>query len=86
MNRREAFRGALILLEQGAVSAPGFNGPYAESERQNGFVTYGVSHLMKILGSAEMSQRASWYQKWNVHMFARPEVIFSVSSSNQWRI
>ena len=71
--RREAFRGALILLDEGAISG-GANGPYASSSRQRGFVGFGVSHLMRILGSAEASQRASWYQKWNVHLFARPEV------------
>lgn len=30
---------------------------------------------MKILGSCEQAQRASWYQKWNVHLFARPEAL-----------
>ena len=72
--RREAFRGALILLEQGAISGAGFNGPYADSGRQKGFVDFGVSHVMKMLGSAEAAQRSSWYQKWNVHLLARPEV------------
>ena len=72
--RSEAFRAALILLDEDAISRDGFNGPYAESRRQKGFVTFGVSHVMKILGSVEMAQRAAWYQKWNVHLFARPEV------------
>ncbi|CAN0498795.1 unnamed protein product, partial [Scytosiphon promiscuus] len=71
-HRREAFRGALILLAEGAISG-GANGPYATSSRQRGFVGFGVSHLMRILGTSESSQRASWYQKWNVHLFARPE-------------
>ena len=74
-NTREAFRGALILMEQGAISRPGFNGPYAESTRQNGFVTYGVSNVMRLLGAAELAQRSSWYQKWQVHNFARPEAL-----------
>ncbi|CAM9779595.1 unnamed protein product, partial [Laminaria digitata] len=68
----EAFRGTLILLDEGVISRAGFNGPYASSSRQKGFVDYGVSHVMKILGSAEMAQRSSWYRKWNVHMFTRP--------------
>ncbi|CAM9112449.1 unnamed protein product, partial [Laminaria digitata] len=71
----EAFRAALILLDEDAISRDGFNGPYADSRRQKGFVTFGVSHVMKILGSVEMAQRAAWYQKWNVHLFARPEAV-----------
>ena len=66
-----------MLLEEGAISKAGFNGPYADSYRQKGFVSFGVSHVMKILGSAELAQRSSWYQKWNVHLFARPEVTSS---------
>ncbi|CAM9161286.1 unnamed protein product [Laminaria digitata] len=69
----EMFRAALILLGEGAISKAGFNGPYANSTRQKGFVSYGASHVMKILGSAEVAQRSSWFQKWNVHMYARPE-------------
>ncbi|CAM9505578.1 unnamed protein product, partial [Laminaria digitata] len=69
----EMFRAALILLGEGAISKAGFNGPYANSTRQKGFVSYGASHVMRILGSAEVSQRSSWFQKWNVHMYARPE-------------
>ena len=71
---REAYRAALILIEEGAISRAGFNGPYEKSSRQVGFVNYGVSHVMRLVGSAELAQRASWYQKWNVHMFTRPEV------------
>ncbi|CAN0349163.1 unnamed protein product, partial [Scytosiphon promiscuus] len=70
----EAFRGALILLGEGAIT-DGANGPYATSSRQRGFVGFGVSHLMRILAAAEASQRSSWYQKWNVHLFARPEAV-----------
>lgn len=77
-SRSEAFRAALILLDEDALSRKGFNGPYAHSSRQKGFVTFGVSHIMKILGSVETAQRAAWYQKWNVHLFARPEVRLSV--------
>ena len=73
---REAFRGSLILFEQGAIDKGGFNGPYMDSTRQKGFVSYGASHVMRILGSAEVAQRSSWYHKWNVHMYARPEVRF----------
>lgn len=64
----------MILLEEGAISKAGFNGPYENSSRQKGFVNFGVSHVMRILGSAEQAQASSWYQKWNVHLLARPEV------------
>ena len=64
----------MILFEQGAIDKGGFNGPYVDSTRQKGFVSYGASHVMRILGSAEVAQRSSWYHKWNVHMYARPEV------------
>ena len=71
---REAFRGAMVLLEQGAISRDGFNGPYSREGRQKGFVNYGNSHVLRLLGTAEVAQRSSWYQKWNVHLFPRPEV------------
>ncbi|CAM9093034.1 unnamed protein product [Laminaria digitata] len=71
----EASRAALILLEEEAISPAGFNGPYADSTRQVGFVNFGVSHLMRLVGTAELAQRSAWYQKWNVHMFARPEAV-----------
>lgn len=71
---REAYRAALILINDGAISRAGFNGPYEESGRQVGFVNYGISHVMRLVGTGERAQRSSWYQKWNVHMFARPEV------------
>eukprot|EP00903_Cladosiphon_okamuranus_P011260 g10618.t1 len=72
----EAFRGALILMEQGAISRGGFNGPYGDEDgRQQGFVEYGTSHVMKVLGSCEGAQRSAWYQKWNVHLTARPEAL-----------
>ena len=66
----------MILLETGAISRDGFNGPYSEDTRQEGFVQYGNSHVLKLIGTGEMAQRSSWYQKWNVHLFPRPEVRF----------
>ncbi|CAN0012995.1 unnamed protein product [Ectocarpus sp. 4 AP-2014] len=73
----EFFRGALILLDEGvALSKAGFNGPYAETGgRQQGFVEYGTSHVMKALGSCEAAQRSARYRKWNVHLMARPEAL-----------
>ncbi|CAN0533990.1 unnamed protein product, partial [Scytosiphon promiscuus] len=70
---REAYRSALILIEQDAISRFGINGPYVADGRQSGFVNYGISHTMRLVGTGELSMRSSWYQKWNVHLFARPE-------------
>lgn len=78
----EAYRSTMILLEDDIISRPGFNGPYIDSVRQEGFVSYGTSHIMKLLGVGEMAQRASWYQKWNLHMLVRPEVKLSTSDYN----
>ncbi|CAM9570084.1 unnamed protein product [Ectocarpus sp. 13 AM-2016] len=72
----EFFRGALILLDEGvALSKAGSNGPYADTGgRQPGFVEYGTSHAMNVR-SCEAAQRSAWYQKWNVHLMARPEAL-----------
>lgn len=40
-----------------------------------GFVNFGVSHVMRALGGGEGAQRSSWYQKWQVHLFVRPEAL-----------
>ncbi|CAM9469228.1 unnamed protein product [Sphacelaria rigidula] len=76
----EAFRAALILLEHGAIDDNGFNGPYNTSSRQQGFVQHGRSALIRSLGAAEGAQRCvvSWYQKWRVHLYARPEALGGV--------
>ncbi|CAN0475827.1 unnamed protein product [Ascophyllum nodosum] len=71
----EAYRGALILLELDAFNRPGVNGPFIDSDRQAGFVNFGTSHYFRLIGAAELAQRASWYQKWQVHRFARPEAL-----------
>ncbi|CAM9992880.1 unnamed protein product, partial [Ascophyllum nodosum] len=71
----EAYRAALILLELGAFSRAGVNGPFIDSDRQAGFVNFGTSHYFRLMGAAELAQRGSWYQKWQVHRFARPEAL-----------
>ncbi|CAN0412585.1 unnamed protein product [Ascophyllum nodosum] len=69
----EAYRGSLILLELDAFNRPGVNGPFIDGDRQAGFVNFGTSHYFRLIGAAELAQRASWYQKFQVHNFARPE-------------
>ena len=71
----EAYRAALILLELGAFSRAGANGPFADSDRQKGYVDFGTSHYFRHIGATELAQRSSWYQKWQVHLFARPEAL-----------
>ena len=43
----EAFRAALILFTQGALG--GSVGPYADSERQQGFATFGEPHILTAM-------------------------------------
>lgn len=47
--------------------------PYKTSLRQGGFATFGLAHLTALIGSVHHSERETWYQKWNVHRFPRPE-------------
>ena len=71
----EAYRGSLILLKLDAFNRPGVNGPFIDGDRQAGFVNFGTSHYFRLIGAAELAQRASWYQKFQVHNFARPEAL-----------
>ena len=57
----EAFRAALILFTQGALG--GSIGPYEESERQQGFATFGEPHILTAMASASSSTRNAWYLK-----------------------
>ena len=48
--------------------------PYRRSRAQNGFTTFGATHI--LTGLAEVStlaHRATFFQKWNVHRRIRPE-------------
>jgi hypothetical protein len=65
------FRAALILNE---INVPvNENNPYKESKTQRGFSTFGLAHLLMLVGSVHKAERHTWYQKWNVHRFLRPE-------------
>ena len=46
----ESFRAALILFTQGALG--GSVGPYTDSERQQGFATFGEPHILTAMASA----------------------------------
>jgi hypothetical protein len=72
------FNAALILLhspEGGGIGAPLNPGnPYADSETQHGFGTFGGPYIMTILCEvATRALKAQWYQKWCVHRRQRPE-------------
>ena len=47
--------------------------PYKARPRQGGFATFGLAHLLDLVGHAHKSERHTWYQKWNVHRYQRPE-------------
>jgi hypothetical protein len=47
--------------------------PYRQSRTQNGFATFGLAHLLLLVGSVHKAERHTWYQKWNVHRLLRPE-------------
>ena len=66
------------MLKEGAIDSAGFNGAYLDAKRQRGFVNFGLAEAMRILGNSSGAMRAAWYQKWNVHMQARPEALAGV--------
>lgn len=65
------FRAALVLPRLGAVVDDG--NPYKNSQRQSGFATFGLAHLLMLIGSVHKAERHTWYQKWHVHRHLRPE-------------
>jgi len=49
--------------------------PYATSQNQEGFASFGPPHIKGLLGEAAVrALNAVWYQKWFVHRRMRPEV------------
>jgi hypothetical protein len=66
------FRAALILGGFGR-DALDMGNPYRNSRTQGGFATFGIAHLLMLVGSVHKAERHTWYQKWNVHRFLRPE-------------
>lgn len=70
------FRASLILTSFTSFTT-GFrldaNYPYRAFPRQAGFSTFGTAELAELLGAATKGERHSWFQKWFVHRFLRPE-------------
>ena len=77
------FHAMLILLSppsndplSGGIGAP-FNpgNPYAHSQTQTGFGTFGPPHIAALLTEvATRALKAVWFQKWFVHRRLRPEM------------
>lgn len=50
------------------------NNPYRRSCTQEGFVTFGPSHIMSLLNKAAYAAHShTWHEKWFVHRRLRPE-------------
>lgn len=47
--------------------------PYKNAARQIPFATFGLGHLVELIGKVHKGERHAWWQKWNVHRFLRPE-------------
>jgi len=69
----QAFLGAALMLFK--MSAPVDGGiPYDYSISQSGFVTFGPSDILHLVGLvANIALKAAWFQKWRLHMRIRPE-------------
>jgi membrane-associated phospholipid phosphatase len=66
------YNAGIWLFEQNAPLNPG--NPYTKYEKQVGFSTFGVPHLLCLLGEAKIRAcKAAWYAKWFVHRALRPE-------------
>lgn len=66
------FKAALICLGFGGAAIDDAN-PYKASTRQGGFASLGFAHILNLVGQVHKSERHTWYQKWFVHRFLRPE-------------
>jgi hypothetical protein len=67
---------ALIVLRMGGDEVLSPTNPYRESHTQFGDITFGNKNLLSMLAQASLlAQKVSYYQKWQVHRCARPEVI-----------
>jgi hypothetical protein len=66
---------ALIVLRMGGDEVLSPTNPYRGSRTQFGDITFGNKNLLSMLAQASLlAQKVSYYQKWQVHRRARPEV------------
>jgi len=55
------------------LGAADLGNPYTNSTRQGGFATFGLGHLHNLIGSVHKGERHTWYHKWFVHRYPRPD-------------
>jgi len=55
------------------LGAADLGNPYTNSTRQGGFATFGAGHLNNLIGAAHKGERHTWYHKWFVHRYPRPD-------------
>jgi hypothetical protein len=55
------------------LGAADLGNPYTNSTRQGGFATFGLGHLNNLIGSVHKGERHTWYHKWFVHRYPRPD-------------
>jgi membrane-associated phospholipid phosphatase len=71
------YQAYLFAAFQIAQSGCGFKpemSPYASSSNQQGFVNFGMPHLLSLIAEVSLrALKAVWYQKWFVHRRIRPE-------------
>lgn len=69
----QAFLNAGLILHYGGLPTDPGN-PYRWSKTQEGFSTFGTSHLLALVVEvANRALRTVWFQKWYVHRRFRPE-------------
>ncbi|HEY0380267.1 MAG TPA: hypothetical protein VGC87_25360 [Pyrinomonadaceae bacterium] len=80
-------------LDGGGLGIPfDKNNPYNKNCTQEGFVTFGPTHITALLNKVAYSvHKGSWYQKWFVHRRLRPEeyagrVHFTLKNIKQYPI
>jgi len=65
---------AAMILRSFGPQALDDNNPYKSNATQEGFITYALIDLLELLALASReSMKATWYQKWLVHLRLRPE-------------
>ena len=52
--------------------------PYNNRPRQGAFATFGLAHLNNLIGSVHKGERHTWYHKWFVHRYPRPDGFFGL--------
>lgn len=66
---------ALLILKSFGEAALDPGNPLRSSPSQLGFVTFGPPDCLDLMARvANLSMKATWYQKWGVHRRLRPEV------------